>query len=57
MELRHDACHNEPRDPNHRRWKSVSVEMSDNARGAYHAPKKFKGMNVQCLDATRAHTF
>jgi hypothetical protein len=57
MELRHHACHNEPRDPNHRRWKSVSVEMSDNARGAYHAPKKFKEMNVQCLDATRARTF
>ena len=38
MELRHHACRNESRDPNHRRWKSVSVEMSDNARGAYHAP-------------------
>jgi len=42
MELRHDACHNESRDRHHRRWESVSIEMSDNVRGAYHTAKNSK---------------
>ena len=52
MELRHDACRNESRDRHYRRWKRVSVEMSDNARGGYDAVKKFAEANVKCLDAT-----
>ena len=34
MELRHDARSNKSRDRHYRRWKSFSVEMSYNARGA-----------------------
>ena len=54
MELRHDACHNESRDRHHRRWESVSVEMSDNVRGAYHTAKNSKdGMsNVEICPPT-----
>ena len=52
MELRHHACRNESRDRHHWRWKRVSVEMSDNARGGYDAVKKFAEANVKCEDAT-----
>src|SRR5439155_19139982 len=51
MELRHDVCRNESRDRHYRRWKRVSVEMSDNARATLTTRPKIQRNECQMFRA------
>ena len=52
MELRHDACRNEPRDRHHRRWKFLCDEVSG---GRFSSVKKVaRSMTTQVTLLQRA---